>query len=73
MKTYGELRYSSIILDLGTSLSGQPQAPAALPLAKFPPCTYWIGDWVGPNEGVDSVEKRKVFPLSGIVPRASGS
>jgi hypothetical protein len=36
-------------------MSGQLQAPAALP-----PGTHWIGDWVGPRAVLDAVVKRKI-------------
>jgi hypothetical protein len=43
MKTYGEWRYTSTILDLNTSeVSGQFYAPDALPPGKEPPVpTKW--------------------------------
>jgi hypothetical protein len=44
-------------------VSGQCQAPAALPLGKVP---HWIGDWVGPRVSLDEVEKRKFMTLSGL-------
>jgi hypothetical protein len=44
MKTYGEWRYSSTFLDLGTRrrASGQLHAPAALPGGRAPG-THWMG------------------------------
>jgi hypothetical protein len=55
MKTYGEWRYISTILDLGNSncsdsllgrFSSEERAPG----------THWIGGWVGPRAGFDTVE-----------------
>jgi hypothetical protein len=43
MKTYGEWRYSSTFLDLGTMKGEKTRG------------FDWIGDWVG----LESVEKRK--------------
>jgi hypothetical protein len=28
--------------------------------------THWIGGWMGPRTGLDDVERRESFPLSGI-------
>jgi hypothetical protein len=33
--------------------------------------THWIGGWVGPRASLDVMEKREIFPLSGIEPRPS--
>jgi hypothetical protein len=41
-------------------VSGQLQAPAALPRGKAPG-TPWIG-WVDPRAGLDDLEKRKIWP-----------
>jgi hypothetical protein len=39
-------------------VNGQLHAPAALA-----PGIYWIGDWVGPRAGPDTVVKRKKNPF----------
>jgi hypothetical protein len=58
----GEWRYGSTILDLGTRwrwvVSFTPR-PLYLP-GERAPGTHWIGGWVGPKVGVDTVEKRKI-------------
>jgi hypothetical protein len=46
--------------------SGQLHVPADLPSEKEPPCTHWIGGWVGSSVGLEAVEKRKILPLLGI-------
>jgi hypothetical protein len=33
---------------------------------RFTAGTHWIGGWVGPRAGLDDVEKRKFFTLSGL-------
>jgi hypothetical protein len=30
---------------------------------EIAPITYWIGGWVGPKVGLDSVKKIKILPL----------
>jgi hypothetical protein len=61
MMTYGIWRYTSTILDLGTSwrwvVSFTPR-----PLYTRGKCTQypWIGAWVGPRAGLDAVEQRKI-------------
>jgi hypothetical protein len=39
-------------------VSGQFQAPAALPSEERTPGTQWIGGCVGPRTGLDDVKKR---------------
>jgi hypothetical protein len=51
-------------------MSGQLHTPAALPSGERTPGTYWIGGWVNPRAGLDTVEKRKILPLLGIEPRS---
>jgi hypothetical protein len=36
------------------------------------PGTYWREGWVGPRAGLDTVEKRKVLPLTGLELRPLG-
>jgi hypothetical protein len=45
--------------------SGQLQALAALTWGKSPQY-HWIGGWVGPRAGLDSVEKRKFVTQTGV-------
>jgi hypothetical protein len=54
MKTYGERKYSSTILDLDTRWEMSASRPAALPLGKEPTRTHCIGDGVGPIIGLDA-------------------
>jgi hypothetical protein len=65
----------SIAPPLLTSALDKGVWPASLP-GYFIPAgralgTHWIGGWVIPRAGIDSVEKRKTLPLSGIEPRPS--
>jgi hypothetical protein len=41
-------------------VSGQVHAPAAIPRWRDPPRTHWIGGWMGPRAGLDTVAKRKI-------------
>jgi hypothetical protein len=45
-------------------VNGQLHATAALPPRKSPG-THWIGGWVSPRAGLDTVEKRKILPMLG--------
>jgi hypothetical protein len=47
-------------------VSGQIQAPAALPPGERALGTHWIGDWLEPRAGLDDVEKRKFLFLLGL-------
>jgi hypothetical protein len=38
---------------------------------EIAPSTHWIGGWVDPRAGLDSVKKRKILPLLGILLRSS--
>jgi hypothetical protein len=70
MKTYGgngEIAPSF----LTSAQDGQLHAPSALLPGKKAHGTHWIGGWVGPREGWDAVEYRKIFPLLGIEHRPS--
>jgi hypothetical protein len=33
---------------------------------RFTPGTHWIEGWMGPRAGLDDVEKRKSFTLTGL-------
>jgi hypothetical protein len=62
MKTCGEWRYCSTIL---TSTLGGGEWSASRPgrfaLGEIAPCTHWVGGWVDPRVGLDTVEKRKIL------------
>jgi hypothetical protein len=49
MKTYGERSYSSTIFYLGRFISGETTHGV-----------HFIGDWVGPRAGINSMEERKI-------------
>jgi len=36
-------------------VSGQVHAPAAIPRWRDPPRTHWIGGWMGPRAGLNTV------------------
>jgi hypothetical protein len=38
---------------------------------EIAPCTHWMGGWMGPTAGLDSVEKTKILALPGLEPRPS--
>jgi hypothetical protein len=67
MKTYGEWRYSSTILDLSTNLRRVDSFTSA-PLYSWRRTinTHWVGGCVGPRAGLDAVEKKKNLPRPGI-------
>jgi hypothetical protein len=54
-------------LDLGTSWSGELDAPAALP-----PVLISIGGWVDPRADLDEMKKRQFFILPGLELRPLG-
>jgi hypothetical protein len=54
-------------LDVGTSWKWLDSRPGC-----FTPDTHWIGGWVNPRASLDDVEKRKFFPLTGLVLRPLG-
>jgi hypothetical protein len=68
---YWRKQYSRI-LDLGTGWSGQLHAAAALPPRKRAPDTHWIVDWMGPRNGQEAVERRKILHLLGVELRFLG-
>jgi hypothetical protein len=61
MKTYGEWRYSSTILYLGTRWRWSASRPDRSTPEERSPCTHFIGGWVGPGAGLDEVEKREIL------------
>jgi hypothetical protein len=42
-------------------VSGQIHGPAALPPGSRAADTHWMGGWVGPRVGLDTVAKRKSY------------
>jgi hypothetical protein len=52
-------------------VSGQLHAPAALRPEEIVLGTHWIGGWVGPTAGLDTVEKRMSCTFPGIKTRPS--
>jgi hypothetical protein len=51
-------------------LSGQLNAPTALPLEETAPGSHSMGGWSIPRVGLDALEKRKLWHLSGVEPRS---
>jgi len=47
-------------------VSGQFNAPDALPARKEPPITHWRGGWMGPRAGLDAVGREKFFPFPAV-------
>jgi hypothetical protein len=47
-------------------VSGQFHALTALPPAKEPPGTHWMGGCVGPRAGLEDMEKRQFLILLGL-------
>jgi hypothetical protein len=46
--------------------------PGRFTLEERAPGTHWIGGWVRPSAGLNSVEKIKIFPLPEVESRPSG-
>jgi hypothetical protein len=65
-----EWKYSSIILDLGTTWEWSASRLGRFTPEEEAPGTHWVGGWVDPRVGLDSIEKRKIY-LPGIEPRQS--
>jgi hypothetical protein len=66
MKTLGEWRYSSTILD--SALDGgewSASRPCRFTLKETALDAHWIGGWVGPRAGVDIIEKGKILSSVG--------
>jgi hypothetical protein len=62
MKTYGEWRYSSSILDLGTRWRCVVSFNIRARYSRCKSvCTRCIGGWVGTRADLDAVQKRKIF------------
>jgi hypothetical protein len=51
--------------------SGQLDAPAALTPWERAPGAHWIGGWVGPRAGLNTVNRQKNLALLGIKPGLS--
>jgi hypothetical protein len=45
--------------------------PGSFTPGEINPGTHWIGGWVGPRAGLNTLEKSKTLPLSGMEPRPS--
>jgi hypothetical protein len=43
--------------------------PGRFTPGKIAPGTHWIGGWVGPITGLDSVDKKEILPLPEIANR----
>jgi hypothetical protein len=71
MKAYGEWKYSSTILDLGTRWEWSLSCPYRFTPGERVPSTHCTGDLDGPHS-LDTAEYGKIFlPLPGIEPRQS--
>jgi hypothetical protein len=63
----GEWRFSSSILDWAlVECEWSASRLGRLILCETALGTHWIGGWMGPRGGLDTVEKRQIFPLSVI-------
>jgi hypothetical protein len=72
MKTYGEWRYSSTILDLTIRWSFVPSfTPWSLNPLGQNRGIHRIGGWVDPRTDLDTAEKRRILSLLGIEPLLS--
>jgi hypothetical protein len=74
MKTYGAVDVQIQIFLTSALLGGEwsDSHPARFTQGERAPGTHWIGGWVGPRTGLDHVEKRKFFTLSGLELRPLG-
>jgi hypothetical protein len=61
MKTYGEWRYSSTFLDLGTRWMWVVSHCRFTPGERAPD-THWIRGWVGPRVGLDAGNRTPAHP-----------
>jgi hypothetical protein len=68
MKAYGEVDIKIHIFLTSTLVRGEWSAsrPCRYTPGKRAPGTHCIRGWVGPRAGLDDVEKRKFFTLSGL-------
>jgi len=44
-------------------VSGQLHVPVALPLVEVPLSTHWIGGWVDPRNGLDTVVRMLFYTV----------
>jgi hypothetical protein len=70
----GKWMYDPRILDLGISWK---QVVSFTPRPLYPrrrshPGAHWIGGWMDPRTGLDTVDKRKILPLRGLELRPLG-
>jgi hypothetical protein len=68
MKTYGGLDAQIYVFLTSALVVGEWSASptVALPSSKKVPDTQWIGGLVGPRAGLDDMEKRRFFTLTGL-------
>jgi hypothetical protein len=61
MKAYwGSGGIDPCIIDLDTRWSWSASRPGNFIPRERAPGTHWIGDWVGPRDGLDAVVKRNI-------------
>jgi hypothetical protein len=74
MKTYGERRYSTTILEFGTIWKRVVSfSPGHFNPRETVSGTYWIGGWVSPGNCLEAVKKRKIsFPCQELNPGRPG-
>jgi hypothetical protein len=68
MKAYGGVGVQ-IHIFLTSALAGgewSASRPCRFTLGERATGTHWIGGWVGPQAGLDDVEKRKFLTLKGL-------
>jgi hypothetical protein len=68
MKMYGGVDLQIHVLLISALAGGVLSAscPGRFTPGERAAGTLWIGGWVGPRTGMDAVEKRKFFPVSGL-------
>jgi hypothetical protein len=63
MKAYGGVVVYIDILLKSVLVGGEWSASRP---GRFTSCTHWIGGWADPRAGLDDVNKRKFFTLTGL-------
>jgi hypothetical protein len=69
MKAYGGVDVWIYIFLTSVLVGGEWSASrpgSFIPGERPPPCTHWIGDWVGTRASLDDEEKRKFLTLPGL-------
>jgi hypothetical protein len=69
MKAYGAVHVEIHIFMTPALIAGEWSNSRP---GRFTHRSHWIADWVGPKAGMDDVEKRKFFTLSGLEFRPLG-